>query len=86
MMIYANTIWHNGDPLLNWCLSNVVLKQSKGAGVIKYYYPTRSSDANKIDAAVALIMALGRMLTYEDDSSAYDSRATKGEEQVLRVL
>lgn len=85
MMIYANTIWHNGDNLLTWCMSNVVRKQSKGAGVTKYYYPTRQSEALKIDAAVALIMCIGRIMVLED-SGAYQSRVEKGEERVLRVL
>ena len=59
--IYSNQIWHNGDPVLSWMMSNVVLKQVRG-GPVKYYYPTKTSNNNKIDGAVALIMAIGRAM------------------------
>ena len=59
--IAAKQIWHNGDPVLAWMISNVVLKESRG-GPVKYYYPTKSNVENKIDGAVALIMAIGRAM------------------------
>jgi len=69
--IAANQIWHDGDPVLAWMISNVVLKQSRG-GPIKYYYPTKSNNENKIDGAVALIMAIGRAMLHQGPKSAYD--------------
>ena len=69
--IAAKQIWHNGDPVLAWMVSNVVLKESRG-GPVKYYYPTKSNAENKIDGAVALIMAIGRaMLKGGPVKSAY---------------
>lgn len=68
----AKEIWHDGDPVLAWMMSNVVLKESRG-GPMKYYYPTKTSAENKIDGAVALIMAVGRaMLKDGPVSSTYD--------------
>ena len=70
--IAAKQIWHNGDPVLSWMISNVVLKESRG-GPVKYYYPTKTNVENKIDGAVALIMAIGRaMLKGGPVKSAYD--------------
>ena len=48
-------IMHNGDPVLAWCLGNVVGKYDARANV----YPRRESPEKKIDAAIALIIALG---------------------------
>lgn len=70
--VMAKEIWHDGDPVLAWMMSNVVLKESRG-GPMKYYYPTKTSAENKIDGAVALIMAVGRaMLKDGPVSSTYD--------------
>lgn len=71
--IYGNEIWHNGDPILAWMISNVVLKESRG-GPTKYYYPTKTNNENKIDGAVALVMAIGRaMLEGGPVKSAYEN-------------
>ena len=70
--VYAQQVWHNGDPVLSWMMSNVVLKESRG-GPTKYYYPTKTNNENKIDGAVALIMAVGRaMLKGGMVTSIYD--------------
>lgn len=70
--IRDHTIRHNGDPVLAWNISNVVLKESRG-GPVKYYYPTKTSLENKIDGAVGLIMAVGRaMLRAGPIKSVYD--------------
>ena len=66
-VIYDNKLRFN-DPVLTWMMSNVVLKQSK-TGAIKYYYPSKERDSQKIDGVVALIMALGRAVTYEETTS-----------------
>ena len=69
-IIYDNKIRTNGDPVLTWMMSNVVKKQSK-TGAVKYYYPSKERDANKIDGVVALIMALSRGMTYEEEAGSY---------------
>jgi phage terminase large subunit-like protein len=62
-------LWHNGDPVLEWCLSNVELKRDP-AGNIK---ADKQKSSGKIDAIVAMAMAIGehmksgkeKQLTYE---------------------
>lgn len=85
-LIYANEFVHSNDKLLNWAMSNVVKKQAKSGGATKSYYPTKQTAANKIDPVVAIITALSRMLTYEDNSDSYNSRAKAGIDEILRVL
>ena len=43
-------------------ISNVVMRESKFSGL---RHPTKERQESKIDAAVALIMAMGRALTIE---------------------
>jgi len=76
-VIYANTIRHNGDPILAWMLSNVVKKQGRAGGSVKYYYPTKEKDAQKIDGIIALIMALSRAISHEDETSVYETRGLR---------
>lgn len=62
-------LYHSGDPVLAWCLSNVELKRDP-AGNIK---ADKQKSSGKIDAIVALAMAIGeemksgkaKELTYE---------------------
>ena len=75
--VVSKRIWHDGDPVLAWMISNVVLKESRG-GPIKYYYPTKTSNDNKIDGAVALIMGVGRAMLQEGPViSIYETQDVK---------
>ena len=74
--VIAKQIWHNGDPVLAWMMSNVVLKEHRG-GPVKYYYPTKTSAENKIDGAIALIMAIGRAMLQTDTKSIYEGLTAK---------
>lgn len=60
--VEAKTLVHADDPILNWMASNVVKKEARGGGPVKYYYPTKQSAAKKIDGIVAAIMAIGRAM------------------------
>ena len=60
-LISTKRITHNGDPVLNWMMSNVIRKEARGGGTVKYYYPSKEKPENKIDGVVALIMAIQRM-------------------------
>lgn len=74
-MIYSQRIWFDGDPVLTWMMGNVVKKQGRMTGPVKYYYPTKESNENKIDGVVALIMAVGRaMLKGGPVVSVYETR------------
>ena len=48
----------NGNPVLDWMLGNVEQKTTSRGGPVKYYYPTRPTESQKIDAVPAALMAL----------------------------
>jgi hypothetical protein len=56
---------HDGDPVLAWMLGNVVGHYDAKENV----YPRKERPENKIDGAVALIMALGRHMVREPPPS-----------------
>jgi phage terminase large subunit-like protein len=49
---------HDGNPVLAWCLSNVVGHRDSKDNV----FPRKELPEHKIDAAIALIMALGQQI------------------------
>jgi phage terminase large subunit-like protein len=55
---------HAGDPVLDWCVGNVVGKPDRRGNL----FPTMQRDG-KIDAAVALLMAIGRAQASESDGA-----------------
>lgn len=59
-LIEERRLVHNCDPVMTWMMSNVIQSQSRGT--VKYYFPSKERAENKIDGAVALIMALGRKM------------------------
>jgi phage terminase large subunit-like protein len=71
-LLMAGKIRHGGNPVLKWMIQNVVMKRDP-AGNIK---PDKDKSTEKIDGAVALIMAVDRALRHaeEDRGSVYDSR------------
>jgi phage terminase large subunit-like protein len=65
--IQEGRVHHTGDPVLSWCMSNVV---SKPQGPNEDVYPTKARPQNKIDSAVALVTAMRQAITC--DSTAND--------------
>jgi phage terminase large subunit-like protein len=63
---------HSGHPVLRWMMDNIYIKTDP-AGNIK---PDKEKSTEKIDGAVATIMALDRALRHQNGSggSVYDSR------------
>lgn len=57
-LIRSEKIAHDGDPCFAWQIGNVVAKEDAKDNV----YPRKERAENKIDAAVALIMAMGRQM------------------------
>jgi phage terminase large subunit-like protein len=55
---------YNGDPVFEWAMSNVVCHTDKKDNI----YPRKERDENKIDPAVALIMAVNRAMTAAVDT------------------
>jgi phage terminase large subunit-like protein len=67
----AGRLHHNGDPVLTWCVSNVVCKEDANGNI----FPRKEREENKIDAAVAMILAFSRVLMGDADTgSVYDRR------------
>jgi phage terminase large subunit-like protein len=52
----AGTLHHNGDPILAWAMSNVTIKPDRNENI----FPGKERPQNKIDPAVAAILAAGR--------------------------
>ncbi|HTN60261.1 MAG TPA: terminase TerL endonuclease subunit [Devosia sp.] len=61
-MIRERAIAHDGDEVFSWMLGNVVTKENHRDQV----YPRKERVENKIDGAVAHIMALGRWMIFDD--------------------
>ena len=73
-LILAGMIKHDGDPVLAWALSNVVGHFDNKGNV----YPKKERPENKIDPAIALIMALGRALAGEEQTMTYTGLRSVG--------
>lgn len=70
-LVRSGKLRHNGDPVLAWMISNVVCHTD----VKENIYPRKEFPQNKIDGAVALIIALGMYLAdAEDGDSVYETR------------
>lgn len=63
-------LFHDGDPVLTWQASNVVLKNTK----TKLFYPAKERNENKIDGIVAAIMALKMAMGVVEGPSVYEER------------
>lgn len=63
--IESGRFHHDGNPIMTWCIGNVVGKYSAGNDDI--VRPVKEIPENKIDGAVALMMAIGRIMLNEDD-------------------
>lgn len=60
---------HGGNPVLRWAIQNVKIIDDTNANV----RPSKKHSADKIDPAVALIMALGQAMVDSDQGSHYDT-------------
>jgi len=70
-LVLEQKIAHGGHPVLRWMVDNVTIR-SDPAGNIK---ADKEKSTEKIDGAIATIMALDRAIRHESDgSSVYDER------------
>ena len=69
-LIIGKQIIHNDNPCMNWMLSNVAIQEDP-AGNIKI---AKNKSKEKVDGLVALVMALGEIMTEENTDSVYDQR------------
>jgi phage terminase large subunit-like protein len=63
-LVLQGKIIHNGNPMMTWMVSNVVCHRDVKDNI----YPRKERDENKIDGAVAAIMAIGRAIANQNDS------------------
>jgi phage terminase large subunit-like protein len=68
--IRGGRIQHDMNGPLAWCIGNVVGHTDARDNV----YPRKARPENKIDAAIALIMAIARATTHVGTTSVYESR------------
>jgi len=69
-LVSAGRIKHNGDPVLTWMMGNRMAKMDAKENV----YPRKARNENKIDGAVATIMALSRSIVDVPRESVYETR------------
>jgi phage terminase large subunit-like protein len=72
--IESGRFHHDGNPIMTWCISNVIGKHIAGNDDV--VRPIKQGNDNKIDGAVALIMAVGRAMlgdTEKPKQSIYDT-------------
>lgn len=68
--VFDGRYHHNGDPILDWMIDNVQIKEDE-AGNIR---PNKAKSADKIDAVVTNVMAVGLWINDTEDSvSMYDT-------------
>lgn len=58
-LVREKKLLHDANPVMNWMISNLVVKQSK---FNEQMTPTKERPENKIDGPIAMLMALGRAL------------------------
>lgn len=69
--IASGRFHHDGNPIMTWCVGNVIGKFLPGNDDV--VRPIKQGEDNKIDGAVALIMAIGRaMAQVINDNSGND--------------
>ena len=59
---------HDDNPVLEWYLGNVVGKADRRGNL----YPTKQRPDQKIDAAVAVMMALGRAMVEDEEAKGLE--------------
>lgn len=64
-LVLTGDLVHEGSTAVEWMIGNVVMRESKFSGL---KHPTKETNADKIDAPVALLMSMGRALMFKDDN------------------
>ena len=62
-LVHERKLVHNANPVMNWMVSNLVVKVSK---FNELRAPTKERPENKIDGPIAMLMALGRAMANAD--------------------
>jgi phage terminase large subunit-like protein len=71
--IKAKTLIHDGNPVLRWMVGNTMVKVDP-SGNIK---PDKEKSSQRIDATVAMVMAVGRAVLETKKVSVYETRGVR---------
>lgn len=72
-LVLAGKLRHDGNPVMSWMVSNLVVLTSK---YNELKSATKNREEDKIDGAIAMLMALGRaMALAEPDTAAQKAKA-----------
>lgn len=74
-LVLTQDLRHDANPMVAWMVSNVVMRESKFSGL---RHPTKEKPENKIDAPVAMIMAMSRALSDDGDNGLSDYFSSMG--------
>ncbi|NDL30848.1 terminase large subunit, partial [Photorhabdus laumondii subsp. laumondii] len=74
--IESERFHHDGNPIMTWCIGNVVGKYLPGNDDV--VRPIKEQPENKIDGAVALMMAIGRAMLNDNEENLSDVLAKRG--------
>lgn len=66
-LVVAGAVHHGGHPVLSWCVSNVVVETDAAENK----KPNKKKSTERIDGAVACVMALGRAMVQQEAGDAY---------------
>uniref|UniRef100_UPI00333ED19B terminase large subunit n=1 Tax=Castellaniella defragrans TaxID=75697 RepID=UPI00333ED19B len=74
--IMSGRFHHDGNPIMTWCVGNVIGKHIPGNDDI--VRPIKQGNDNKIDGAVAVIMAISRAMVppEQEQTSVYEQGVT----------
>jgi phage terminase large subunit-like protein len=63
-LVLSGRLHHDGNPVMTWMVGNLVVMESK---YNELKAPTKNRHEDKIDGAIALLIAMGRMLAERDE-------------------
>jgi phage terminase large subunit-like protein len=63
-LVLTGELQHEGNSAVEWMIGNVLMRESKFTGL---KHPTKEKPNEKIDAPVAMLIAMGRALLFADD-------------------
>jgi phage terminase large subunit-like protein len=67
--IYGSTIHHNNNPVMNWMVGNCTVRRDPNDNIML----DKSKSKNKIDGAVAAVIAHGEVINSESVNNAYQN-------------
>jgi phage terminase large subunit-like protein len=72
-LIREKKFFHNGSPLLRFCIGNVVAKPDAAGNV----YPRKTHENLKIDPVITMLMCLAGWITEKEEEKAYASHGIR---------